>query len=75
MTRADALRFSTISKVEPLTGAYRMWLLSLSCGHATYEKQTTKPSIWQKPESLGRRRRKRCRDCEWESRPGRTVTT
>ncbi len=68
------MTLSTIKRVTPIAGAFRVWELLLSCGHSTYEKAAKKPSLWTGPEALGRRRKKRCEDCEWESVPGRTVT-
>ena len=58
-------KLNIIMKVVP--GPWlNQWDLTLSCGHKAYEDGRKKPSIWQKPEVLGRRRRKRCLECEKE---------
>jgi hypothetical protein len=51
----------TIRRVE--AGMGKEWRLELSCGHFTSELSKKKPSIWY-IERLGRRRSKRCRECE-----------
>jgi hypothetical protein len=61
-----ARKLSTINRVE--AGPGKMWRLELSCGHFLSEVSRKKPSIWY-VEGLGRRRSKRCRECEREEKP------
>jgi hypothetical protein len=63
MATRSPRKLRIIRRVE--AGLGNLWRLELSCGHFTSEVSRKKPSIWY-VEALGRRRQKRCRECERE---------
>jgi hypothetical protein len=63
VVQVSVRKFNTIAKVEHSYFFERLWWLTLSCGHVVSERAAKKPSVWY-VEGLGRRRRKRCHECE-----------